>query len=117
LALRPACIDVSVGLSTLLVGYAWSDTAEPVLSRVWSSTTRSIAVDAEFWEVVHLRAGYVNDPTTDRRGLCWGAGLGCRDILRVDFGSDAATHGSDRRDWCLGLTTTDPSALAHPFRR
>lgn len=109
--LWPVRIEVLAGLATLLVGDEWSVRDEPALSRVYYSTARDMTLEAVFWEALYVRAGYINDPTTDRRGLCWGAGVGYRGILRFDLGSDAAASRYGSRDWSLGLTVSDPKAL------
>jgi hypothetical protein len=109
--LWPVRIDVLAGLSTLLVGDEWSTGAEPLLADAWYSTARDLTVEVVLWDAIYLRAGHINDPTTDRRGLCWGAGVGYRGILRFDLGSDAAASEYGSRDWSLGVTVSDPATL------
>jgi hypothetical protein len=109
--LWPVRIDVLAGLATLLVDDEWSAQAEPAMSWAYYSTARDLTVEVVLWEALYVRAGYINDPTTDRRGLCWGAGVGYRGILRFDLGSDAAASEYGSRDWSLGVTVSDPATL------
>ncbi len=131
-------------LDKVLVGM-FSDTSD--LGDELASAWKALGVELTAAEVVSLRIGYFEDIAWDRGGivferdgwtthhplwdvltrsdlgkfnsvgLCWGLGVGYKDIARFDFGTDAAIYDFKTSNSKFTLTVNDISALSRLLTR
>jgi hypothetical protein len=72
---------------------------------------KSVGCEVTLLQILSLRAGYFEDVTGARYGICWGLGLGYKDFVRLDMSNDALIYDFETSNVKLALTLNNIGGL------